>query len=103
MLAEAHAGWPQAAATSAGSVAEAIGRAGSGVPCLVAALIIREAILHRLLGREPLGASFFEVVATLGTGVSVILPRLMIGIDQGIVRPNLSGMIQERPSINQRL
>ena len=26
-----------------------------------------------------------EVVAVLGTGVSVILPSLMIGIDQGIV------------------
>jgi len=45
----------------------------------------QEAIPHRLLGRETLGASFVEVVAVLGTGVSVILPSLMIGIDQGIV------------------
>ena len=50
------------------------GRAGSRVPCLVAALIIRKAALHRLSGRETLGTSFVEVVAVLGTGVSVILP-----------------------------
>src|SRR5437667_3459392 len=64
------------------------GKWGTGwlpVPELVAALIIREAIPHRLLGRETLGASFVDVVAVLGTGVSVILPSLMIGIDQGIV------------------
>jgi hypothetical protein len=41
--------------------------------------------VHRLLGREPFSASFVEVVAALGSGVSVILPSLMIGIDQGIV------------------
>ena len=45
----------------------------------------QEAIPHRLLGRETLGASFVEVVAVLGTGVSVILPSLLIGIDQRIV------------------
>src|ERR1700720_4559488 len=74
-----------AAATSAGTT-------GAGermtswlrVPELVTALIIQKATLHRLLGRETLGASFVEV-AVLGTGVSVILPSLMIGIDQGIV------------------
>jgi hypothetical protein len=48
-------------------------------------LIIRKAALHRLSGRETLGTNFVEVVAILGTGVSVILPSLMIGIDQGIV------------------
>jgi hypothetical protein len=51
----------------------------------VAAQIIRKAIPHRPLGRETLGASFVEVVAALGSGVSVIFPSLMIGIDQGIV------------------
>jgi hypothetical protein len=48
-------------------------------------LNIRKATPHRLLGRETLGASFVEVVAALGSGVSVILPSLMIDIDQGIV------------------
>ena len=48
-------------------------------------MIIRKATPHRLLGRETLGASFVEVIAALGSGVSVILPCLMIGIDQGIV------------------
>src|SRR5690242_12226617 len=60
-------------------------QAGSGVPELVATLIIRKATLHCLLGLETLGASFVEVVAALGTGVSVIFPSLMIGIDQGII------------------
>jgi hypothetical protein len=41
-------------------------------------------VIRRLFGRETLGASFFEVVAVLGTDVSVILPSLMIGIDQRI-------------------
>ena len=40
---------------------------------------------HRRFGRKTLGGGFVEVVAALGTGVSVILPRLMIGIDQRIV------------------
>ena len=48
-------------------------------------MIIQKATPHRLLGRETLGASFVEVVAALGAGLSVILPSLMIGIDQGIV------------------
>jgi hypothetical protein len=48
-------------------------------------LIIRKAILHRRFGRKTLGTRFVEIVAVLGTGVSVILPSLMIGIDQGIV------------------
>ena len=37
------------------------------------------------LCRKTLGTRFVEIVAVLGTGVSVILPSLMIGIDQGIV------------------
>jgi hypothetical protein len=61
------------------------GPAGSWVPRLVAALIIRKAPAHRRFGRKTLGADFVEVVAALGTGVSVILPSLMIGIDQRIV------------------
>jgi hypothetical protein len=44
-----------------------------------------EATPHRRFGRETLGAGFVEVVAALGTGVSVILPSLMVGIDQRIV------------------
>jgi hypothetical protein len=44
-----------------------------------------EATPHRLFGRKTLGAGFVEVVAALGTGVSVIFPSLMIGIDQRIV------------------
>src|ERR1700719_3475984 len=40
---------------------------------------------RRRVGRKTLGADFVEVVAALGTGVSVILPSLMIGIDQRIV------------------
>jgi len=44
-----------------------------------------EARSHRRFGRKTLGAGFVEVVAALGTGVSVILPSLMIGIDQSIV------------------
>src|ERR1700732_3172887 len=61
------------------------GPAGSWVPRLVAALIIRKAPAHRRFGRKTLGTDFVEVVAALGTGVSVILPSLMIGIDQRIV------------------
>ena len=56
-----------------------------GYRALVAALIIRKALPHRRFGRKTLGAGFVEVVAALGAGVSVILPSLMIGIDQGIV------------------
>src|SRR6202030_1793476 len=56
-----------------------------GYRALVAALIIRKAPAHRRFGRKTLGADFVEVVAALGTGVSVILPSLMIGIDQRIV------------------
>jgi hypothetical protein len=41
-------------------------------------LIIGKAILHRFFGRKTLSAGFVEVVAALGTGVSVILPSLMI-------------------------
>jgi hypothetical protein len=48
-------------------------------------LIICKASAHRRFGRKTLGAGFVEVVAALGTGVSVILPSLMIGIDQRIV------------------
>jgi hypothetical protein len=44
-----------------------------------------EATPHRLFGRKTLGAGFVEVVAALGTGVSVIFPSLMIGIDQRII------------------
>jgi hypothetical protein len=44
-----------------------------------------EATPHRLFGRKTLGAGLVEVVAALSTGVSVILPSLMIGVDQGIV------------------
>jgi hypothetical protein len=61
------------------------GRAGSRIPQLVAALIIREAIPHRLLGRKTLCVSLAEIIAALGTGFSVIFPSLMIGIDQSIV------------------
>ena len=56
-----------------------------GYRCLVAALIIHKALPHRRFGRKTLGARFVDVVAALGAGVSVILPSLMIGIDQGIV------------------
>jgi hypothetical protein len=44
-----------------------------------------EATPHRRFGRKTLGAGFVEVVAALGTGVSVIFPSLMIGVDQRIV------------------
>jgi hypothetical protein len=47
--------------------------------------MIRKAMSHRGFGRQTLGAGFAKVVAALGTGVSVILPSLMIGIDQRIV------------------
>jgi hypothetical protein len=60
-------------------------QAGSRIPQLVAALIIREAIPHRLLGRETLCVGLAEIVAALGTGFSVIFPSLMVGIDQSIV------------------
>ena len=40
---------------------------------------------HRRFGRQTLGAGFAKVVAALGTGVSVILPSLMMGIDQRII------------------
>ncbi|MGB9649407.1 MAG: hypothetical protein WCB44_30495, partial [Stellaceae bacterium] len=36
-------------------------------------------------GRKTLGVGFVVVVAALGTGVSVIFPSLMIGIDQRII------------------
>ena len=52
---------------------------------LVAVLIIREAIPHRLFGRKTFRAGLADIVATLGTGFSVILPNLMMGIDQSIV------------------
>ena len=42
-----------------------------------------------LFGRKTLGAGFGEVVAALGTGVSLIFPSLMIGIDQKIVAERL--------------
>gem|GEM_PF-5811777 len=48
-----------------------------------------EATPHRLFGRKTLGSGFVEVVAALGTGVSVIFPSLMIGIDQRIVAERL--------------
>ena len=48
-----------------------------------------EATLHRRFGRKTLGAGFVEVVAALGTGVSVIFPSLMIGINQRIVAERL--------------
>src|SRR6266478_7023853 len=60
-------------------------QAGARLPQLVAALIIREAIPHRLFGRKTLCIGLAQIAAVLGTGVSVILPSLMIGIDQGIV------------------
>ena len=44
-----------------------------------------EARSHRRFGRKTLGAGFVDVVAALGPGVAVILPSLMIGIDQRIV------------------
>jgi hypothetical protein len=44
-----------------------------------------EARSHRRFGRKTLGAGFVDVVAALGAGVPVILPSLMIGVDQGIV------------------
>jgi len=44
-----------------------------------------EARSHRRFGRKTLGAGFVDVVAALGPGVSMILPSLMMGIDQGIV------------------
>src|ERR1700720_3644894 len=58
---------------------------GSRIAELVAALIIREAILHRLFGRKTLCIGLADIVAALGTGFCVIFPSLMIGIDQGIV------------------
>src|SRR5690242_21329579 len=58
---------------------------GSRIPQLVAALIIREAIPHRLLGRKTLCVGLAQIVAALGTGFSVIFPGLMEGIDQSIV------------------
>jgi hypothetical protein len=60
-------------------------QAGSRIPQLVAALIIREAIPHCLLGRKTLCEGFADIVAALGTGFSVIFPSLMIGIDQSII------------------
>src|ERR1700757_106613 len=60
-------------------------QAGSRIPQLVAALIIREAIPHRLLGHKTLCVGLAEIVAALGTGFSVIFPSLMVGIDQSIV------------------
>jgi len=74
-----------AAAISAGTTGTLGERTGLGVPRLVAALIIRKALLHRRFGRKTFGARFAKVVAALGTGVSMILPSLMIGIDQSIV------------------
>ena len=44
-----------------------------------------EATPHRRFGRKTLGAGFVEVVAALGPGVSVILPSLMISINQRII------------------
>lgn len=52
---------------------------------MVAAFIIREAIPHRLFGRKALCVGLAKIVATLGTGFSVIFPSLMIRIDQSIV------------------
>jgi hypothetical protein len=60
-------------------------QAGSRIPQLVPTLIIREAIPHRLFGRETLCVGLAEIVAAFGTGFSVIFPSLMIGIDQSIV------------------
>src|ERR1700746_595168 len=57
-------------------------QAGSRIPQLVAALIIREAIPHCLLGRKTFCVGFADIVAALSTGFSVIFPSLMIGIDQ---------------------
>jgi hypothetical protein len=48
-------------------------------------LIIQKTLSHRRFGHKTLGAGFAEVIAALGTGVSVILPSLMIGIDQRII------------------
>lgn len=47
--------------------------------------MVREPSLHRLFRRKHLRIGFAEVVATLGPSCSVILPSLMIGIDQRIV------------------
>jgi hypothetical protein len=58
---------------------------GSRIAYLVAALIIRESILHRLFGRKTLCIGLAEIVAALGTGFCVIFPSLMIGIDQIVV------------------
>jgi hypothetical protein len=52
---------------------------------LVAALIIREAIPHRIFSRKTPCVRLVEIVTALGTGFSVIFPSLMIGIDQSIV------------------
>jgi len=60
-------------------------QAGLRIPQLVAALIIREAIPHRLFGRKTVFVGLAEIVAALGAGFSVIFPSLMIGIDQSIV------------------
>jgi hypothetical protein len=59
--------------------------AGSRIPQLVAALIIREAIPHRLFGRTTLCVGLAEIVAALGASFSLIFPSLMMGIDQSIV------------------
>jgi hypothetical protein len=48
-------------------------------------LIIRKTLSHRRFGHKTFGAGFAEVIAALGTGVSVILSSLMIGIDQRII------------------
>jgi hypothetical protein len=73
-----------AAAISAGTM-ERSGTNWFRVLRLVAALIIRKALLHRCFGSKTFGARFAKIVAALGTGVSVILPSLVIGIDQSIV------------------
>jgi hypothetical protein len=56
-----------------------------------------EATPHRRFGRETLGAGFVEVVAALGTGVSVILPSLMVGIDQRIVTAQRASPLRQVP------
>lgn len=87
-----------AVAISAGRAAEVIGTSWFTEPFVVTSLVIMEARSHRRFGRKTLGAGFVEVVAALGTGVPVILPSLMIGIDQGIVgeRQQTFGEASER-------
>src|SRR5438874_305778 len=57
-------------------------RAGSGVSRIVGGSIVREAISHRLFGRERACVGFPEVVETLRPSCSVVIRGLMMSINQ---------------------